>query len=166
MPFDVIDPFTDARVADEIDELAALGITPVPRKIVDAHKAKMLNLYKRVHARWNEYPLLRDRIETSLARLDIALGRLDKRSHLVGSAPASVIAIAKLVRDTVPDAEFEVGVFYNDPYLKVTYGEQHKEAYLGVWLDQKNLVAVAQRDGEGDPLTWWDRMKLRLRRVI
>lgn len=57
-------------------------------------------------------------------------------------------------------------MFYNDPYLKVTYGAQRKVAYLGVWLDQKTLVAIAQRDGHADPLTWWDRMKLRLKRVI
>lgn len=104
MPFDVI-----ARdVAEEIDELAALGITPVPPKIVEAYKAKMLKRYKRAtYPRWTEYRMLRDRIETSLARLPVALG-LDTRSYRVGSAPASVIAIATLVRDTIPDSRFSV----------------------------------------------------------
>jgi hypothetical protein len=161
MPFDDIG-ILDRNVAQD-DELTALGITPVDPEIVNAHKAKMLQHFRRVDSQWKEYPLRRDRIEHTLSRLADAL-RLDSL-HLVGSAPAPVIAIAKLVRNTVPDAEFEVGVFYVDPYLKVTYGAQRKVAYLGVWLDQQTLVAVARRggDGDGDPLSLWNRVKRRFK---
>ena len=139
-------PFDNAKVVvlDEVDELTALGITPVPDKVLQAHKDRMTRKYAaRTYARWEAARVSLDRLTWQLSHPMCITPRLTPRA----AAPHAVIAIADIVRRAVPSASFTVGYFETDPYLRVHYGAG-KTACLGIWLSRRRLKAIARRTSD------------------
>lgn len=76
-------PFDNPKVivVDEVDELVALGITPVPDKTLKAHKWKLARRYaNRPYARWEEAPVSVERLTWKLAHPMCITPRLPNRA--------------------------------------------------------------------------------------
>ena len=147
MPFDALVTSSDTIVkVPPIDELEAIGITPIPDAIIETYKARRV---RRWGGWWHEIVITNDFLER--------LGRLDYYNPLPrrASAPPVVVRLAMDVRDAVPNAVFRVVYHLSDPYLRVLYGTKlshpwrAKSAYLALWRNRRLLTAIAQR--EGDP---------------
>lgn len=124
MPLDAGQP-----ILVNYDELAEIGVTSVPAALIEAHKTKMKQKYRKYpRAVW----LLDDFERGSL-----------QRKLREWRAPKSVREIAEYVKQTMPSAQFAIGYFYTDPYLQVTYGNQ--VAYLGLWMHRWWAKSVAKR---------------------
>lgn len=106
------------------DQLADLGITPVPDDQLRQHRHKVVRRHGGV---WNIVPLTED--------------RLDRQLRAFG-APRRVRRLAGRVRDAVPGAQFVLGYHYRDPYLVVCRGDDR--ACLGIWLSRFWTVAIAK----------------------
>jgi len=135
MPFDAM---TRSRPEAPDDQLAALGITPVPRDVLYRHKAKMLDgLEKRQPwVKWRE-----QRIELShLAWLHLVFPSELSRWR---TAPRSVRRLAAKVQHAIPDATFYLGYIQRDPYLMVHY-DTHWEC-LAIWLTRFRAIALAKQ---------------------
>jgi len=140
-------PFDAMLKTQEIDELSAIGVVPVPDDVLVRYKAEVLQRTKITHplARWLSMPLTADRIGKQLGQLRrIASHELSWAS----AAPYRVRRLAERVRDAIPEAKFRVGYIYRDPYLLVKYGEptDPRSACLAIWRSRFSLVAIAQQN--------------------
>ncbi len=130
MPFDALEQSIIT------DELATIGITPVPAEVLKRHKQNMLNQH-RTFARWQTIVLDKDRLTEQLARVD----QLSLMLPRLASAPWRVRRLAERVHAAIPEARFTLGYFYRDPYLSVHYGD--KKACLAIWWHRFRLAAIA-----------------------
>lgn len=134
------------------DHLSVHGIVPVAPQIINTHKRLTLAKHPhRAYARWIEVNLSND-IEQSLSDLT---RYIPKRA----AAPPVVINLAVQIRERVPDAQFVLGYFDKDPYLKVSLNGSH--AYIALWINRRNLKAVAHfEDGPSERALRWRALLL------
>lgn len=119
-----------------------LDITPVPPDVLKQHKQKMYRRHGGPSRRWRIYGLDRDMLGIQLAHVDRLHLWLPRRA----SAPRKVRRLALRVRDSIPDATFDLGYFYRDPYLMVHYnGTSH---CLAIWKHCLWPVAIAKCRGD------------------
>jgi hypothetical protein len=133
MPFDAM-----IRSRPEpIDELAALGITPVSRNVLDHHVISMLRRSPPL-ALWRE-------IQIEISDLKVLHRLLTDDLTFWHIAPRSVQRLATQVAQAIPDATFHLGYIYHDPYLMVHYGNRNR-ACLAIWKTRFRTVAIATFD--------------------
>jgi hypothetical protein len=130
-----------------LDPLVMLGITPVPKDLVDAYKANYRTIWLSRYAvrrpeacHWRTVKQGKRKLETFLA------SPMQFRNYATdqSAAPAKLIDLALRVQTMIPDAEFSVDYFDRDPVLNVTYEFNGKQkACLGIW-DEGKIKAIAK----------------------
>ena len=135
------------------DHLSVHGIVPVAPQIIITHKRQTLAKHPhRAYARWIEVNLPDD-LERSLA--DLTRYKLPKRA----AAPPVVINLALQIKERVPDAQFVLGYFDKDPYLKVCL--HGSDAYIALWTNRRMLKAVAHfEEGPSERALRWRALLL------
>ncbi len=152
-------PFDDTSIRSEIDippkivknTLAAIGITPVPREVAAAHKAKMLAAFAaeseyNAHLVWSDVArwatTARRRYSRKSLPARLMQQGIDYWTNDPSAAPQEIIDIAKIVRKEISGAEFAIEWFYIDPILNVYYtghdGVHHNDC-LGIWLNGQTV---------------------------
>lgn len=140
MPFDA----TETRVTDPLTEL---GITPVPRHVLEKHMERVMR--DRAIGTLAQWRMLR----FSKHQLNPMLANAHATTQAYGvpgawsAAPYRVRRLARRVAEAIPNATFAYGYFDADPFLAVEYqnsaGEQCR-ACLGIWWNRFRLIAIAQ----------------------
>ncbi len=145
MPFDAT---TLSLSSGLVDRLVAIGITPVPLRVVNEHKQKVIedfctsmrgrSLVRNRAAMWRTLHIYRD-----LEILEVPKKHIGPTVD-VSAAPRPIVQLTQRVARELKDADFELEWFYTDPIVNVICGGQR--ACLGIW-DGGRVVAMAGHDG-------------------
>jgi hypothetical protein len=150
MPFDALNRY--------VDELAMLGIVPVSAEILHRHKQYMIDTATNSVSRWRTHSLMSDhsigftgqmiRPKHAIAHQLAHVNRLGLWLPTRANAPLRVRRLAERLHAALPEATFDLGYFYRDPYLMVNYNGG--QACLAIWTNRFRLVAIAHQQRR-----WW-----------
>lgn len=137
-------PFEPYALPGLAEKLAAIGLVAVPNKLVTDYMREV-ERKDRTRGHWDEVFLPTDKLVHGL-RSPQTLGRFGLGRW--AAAPRRVRNLAAKVQENMPeDADFILGYFRSDPYLRVRIGGRSGEsAYLAVWRNRFSLIAIAKRD--------------------
>lgn len=168
MPFDstVID-----RVVTD-NTLKSIGLVPVPSRVVQRHKATVLELFQAQSslnrslvrqglAKWKRRLVMRS-ADGSVTNQTIkrALTLDTVMTPDPTAPPDAIVDIVKTVHQQIEKSEFTIEYFYDDPIVNVEYtdatGKFHRDC-LGIWDNGKVIAIASSTTGRIGWMSWvWD----------